>query len=288
MLRLAHLVPIFLCFVFGASASTVFLTPSYTSQVPFTYQVNQNAVNYLIRVCDPTQLYQCSLSVQINLPYDAWSIPDGTYVSFQVYGDGDNCKQILCQNNITSPQAPNRCAFTYKPSQGQNIYVVTKGGPSALFPSVLDAEFQCSSEHHSFLAKREQIPVEQIAYTPGACNIPTQPTRIITESATPLSTPTSPRTGDALQVRLSACVSLNSTNSVLTVVAYDTNSAMATYVCQDYPCNTANAFAEDRSGTGYNFVQIGKVSRTEIVAAIYGWGTYNGTNKFNLQFAQNL
>jgi hypothetical protein len=277
-----------LCVVLGASAGTVFLAPSYTSQAPFSYQINQNAVNYLLRVCDPPQLYQCSLSVQINLPYNAWSIPDGTYVSFQVYGDGDNCKKILCQNNITSPQAPNRCSFSYKPSQGQNIYIITKGGPAAEFPGVLDAEFQCSSEYHSFLAKREQIPVEKISYTPGVCNIPTQPTRIITESIVPLSTPTSPRTTDALQVRLSACVVPNNTNSVLTVVAYDTSSATATYICQDYPCSTGTAFAYDRSGTGYNFVQIGTVSKTEITAAIYGWGAYNSTNRFTLQFAQNL
>jgi len=273
---------LFACiFVAQVSAGTVFLAPSYTSQIPFTYSVGGNAVNYLLEVCDAPQLTQCSLSVQLNLPYDRWSIPDGTFVSFQVFGDGDNCQRVLCQNNVSATVNPNKCTFTYSPTFGSKLYVVTKGGLGAVFTSVLDASFQCSSPAPS-------VKIQPVKTTPGSCNIPYQATRIITETTTPLSVKTSPLTSDAVQVRLSACVFSNPNNTILTLVATDTSSAFATYVCQNYPCNTAAAFAYDRSGTGFNFVRISGVTKNEITAAVYGWGKYNSTNSFILQFVQNL
>jgi len=263
-------------------AETLFLAPQYTSKSPFTYDTKNKEVNYLLKVCDIAALDLCNLTVEISLPYDSWSIFDGTYVNITVLGSGDNCKHVLCRNDPSSVINPNVCTFTFKREMGNKIYVTTKGGPSAEFSSVFTSNFTCPDNRI--------IPNDLPFISPDLedCRILTESTRIITETVEPLHVLTSKSTFDALQIQLSSCMSTNPNNTVLTIVATDDQSAFATYLCEIYPCNTAIAVAYDNSGTGYNYVRPKVVLLPRLTLAIYGWGAYKGINSFLLQFVEGL
>jgi len=74
---------------------------------------------------------------------------------------------------------------------------------------------------------------------------------------------------------------------LVTVVAMDEKSAFATYVCVDpkeMPCSagTAQRSNSDPSGIALNSILLSTntAEYTSMQVAVYGWGQYQGQNKF--------
>jgi len=269
-----------------SQAPIKFLPTEYSSINPYQFEINRNSVALQMPLCSAAEYTGCTASVEFNLPFTDWSIPDGTYLNFTVLGSGDACSSVLCSNDPKNPTTPGSCSFVIQASAGDRIYVVGISGRAAGFQATFNMKIDCSDtvQQHpprSVSNHREKSGLAQ-------CPPQADPTKRFVTLVTPGTVPTSPKTTDAMKYAVSICPDQKAYSSITyNCQAVDQRSAMATYFCPSEDCNTNSSPQGwfDQSGTALNFVEVNSLSSQLLYFTIYGWGEFNGINTyvFNLE-----
>lgn len=245
---------------------------------PFQFEINKRSVALQMPLCSGTPYNGCNMTVDFNLPFTAWSIPDGTYLNFTVMGNGDSCDAVLCKNNPADPHNPAICSFIYQEKMGDRIYVIGSSGRAAGFQATFNMKIYCPTFSAMQTAVHHRNEHSGLLACPQA-----DPTKRFVDLVTPGSVLTSPKTTDAVKYAISICPDQKAYSSVtFNGQAVDQQSAFATYFCTVSDCHTNNSPEGwyDQSGTALNFVQINSLSSQALYFIIYGWGDYQSTNKF--------
>jgi len=271
-----------LAFAYALLAQTPkFLPMSYSSLVPYQFEINRKTVSLQMTLCSTTQYTGCTANLFFNLPFTPWSVPDGTFLNFTAFTSSDSCGTQLCANKPDDAKSPNSCSFTISSSMGDRIFVVGRSGNSAGFQATFVMNITCPSNHLESLPKETVEPPRPKSGL-SACP-PADPTKRTIIATVPSSTPTSSRTTDARKFALSVCPDQKAYAKVsFRSQSVDEKSAMATYFCPASACNTNSSPPGwfDQSGTAINNVEINNLPAGVIFFTVYGWGEYNGMNSF--------
>jgi len=247
-------------------------------------------------LCD-TDIYKgCTMEASINLPFTAWSIPDGTYVNYTLVGEGDSCSAVHCKNDLSSKGHPGRCTFTYHPRIGRRIYAVGDAGLSAGFQATFNMEVtDCPNEELKpseveELVRRRKQKIEIVFPEVGKTTCPTNV--LSTKRTVGLDSrgkvKTSPKTVDADKYFFSVCPDRGAYTKVeFSLQALDAQSAFATYFCPVGNCSTSKSPAGwfDDSGTALNEIVLYNLKSQYLWFNVYGWGEFHAKNRYRFAIA---
>jgi len=258
-----------------------FLPTEYSSINPYQFEINRNSVALELPLCSTTHYIGCTATLEFNLPFTEWSIPDGTYLNFTALGIGDNCATVLCRNDPNSPTMPGICSFVFQKDVGDRIYVVGVSGRAAGFQATFNMKIVCPAEGSE--TSKASAYVYKDKSNLAQCPLKADPTKRFITLVTPGSVKTSPKTTDATEYAVLVCPDQMASSSITyNCQAVDQKSAMATYFCPSENCNTNTSPQGwfDQSGTALNFVEINSLASQVLYFTIYGWGEYQQVNTF--------
>jgi len=268
---------LFTC-VFGQIV--VFMPTEYSSISPYQFEINKNTVALQMPLCSVSSYNGCTMTINVNLPFTGWSMPDGTYLNFTVYGNGDACGMVLCRNTPTDLNHPTNCSFVYESKMGDRIYVLGISGRAAGFQATFNMRIKCpGSLTNTTAATRIHREKSGLLECPEKAD----PTKRFVDLVTPGMVRTSPKTTDAVTYAISICPDQKAYSSVsYNLQAVDQKSAFASYFCSVSDCNTNNSPLGwfDQSGTALNYVPISNLPSQLLYFTIYGWGEYQAINTF--------
>jgi len=217
------------------------------------------------------------LTVDLNLPLLAWSIPAGTVLGVQVATDAQLTNIIT--NNTVNGQLQPTWSFPYSASYGDLYFVVTNG-PAPNIEYTFSLVFTTQSTQNPVIsAITPSIPTSKLEYT----FIDLQELISIPQT---FQTPT----GGAPWVgSFSYCPTSPTYELIIQAEGTDGISAVALYVCvqpSEFPCSAGTA---QRAFTNPNGAFVSSVSLTTSTGqftvmqiAVYGWGAYQQQNTFQL------
>jgi len=271
-----------LVFILLSSAlSQTFLPTEYASVLPYQFDIQRRTFSLEMALCDAQVYAGCTMTAYLNLPFTRWSVPDGTYANYSIYGEGDNCGLAACTNNPASPD-PFACVFAFNPRLGTKLYAVGVAGNAGGFQATFNMKIVCPANNPG-KARVFDVPASPTVNSAGCPANPDLTRRLINLNVDG-DVITSPRTEDSKKYSLVVCPDRASFSAVyFTLQSTDRFSATASYFCSSSDCNTNNSPTGwyDDSGTALNAVTITNLNKAQMLwFNIYGWGQYQGLNRF--------
>jgi hypothetical protein len=276
------------------SQTVTFLPTTYSSRQPFLFSTNNHDFALEMTLCKPDVYTGCTMVATVNLPFTDWSIDDGTYVNFTIYGEGDGCAKPICTSDPNAA-IPNTCAWTYDASYGSRLYAVGSSGISAGFQATYNMEIMNCPYQVLTTAEMEKV-VKNVNDKPASRKVgkhsycPSSPatTKRTAGLDTSGEVPTSPKTSMTMKYFFAVCPDVTTyTQMHYRLQATDSKSAFATYFCGISHCSTGNSPPGwyDDSGTALNSVILSNLKNQFLWFDVYGWGEFHGVNSYRFSIS---
>jgi len=256
----------------------ILLPMEYSALNPYQFDTQRRTWAIKMQLCSAQIYVGCQFKATINTPFTDWSLADGTYSNYSVFGVSDGCTKPLCSNTPNGTD-PFSCTFAYSAGHGSTLFAQGVTGLSAGFQATFNMRITCPPGH-VFKTNVVEPPVDKKLL--AACPVADTSKRYVTLS-TPDRVLTSPKTTDAKKYAVYVCEDTTVFAQMrFNLQAADSVSATATYFCPSGPCSTNNSPTGwfDDSGTATNFVSISNLKAQLLYFNVYGWGKHNAFNSY--------